>query len=117
MIIGLYPTMVCVSYIFSKKISLKCQTPTAGSPTQSHASLPYTVSKPISACCEVTHRLVWTFATAPFEMHLSGPCLIQTLIAVKGVISAKMVKIIKFLFFAQKVSSGMGALRPKFLGG
>ena len=25
-----------------------------------------------------------------------------------------MVKIIKFLFFAQKVSSGMGALRPKF---
>ena len=38
-------------------------------------------------------------------------------IRVKGVISAKMVKIIKFLFFAQKVSSGMGALRPKFLGG
>ena len=37
--------------------------------------------------------------------------------SVKGVISAKMVKIIKFLFFAQKVSSGMGALRPKFLGG
>ena len=35
----------------------------------------------------------------------------------KGVISAKMVKIIKFLFFAQKVSSGMRALRPKFLGG
>ena len=35
----------------------------------------------------------------------------------RGVISAKMVKIIKFLFFAQKVSSGMGALRPKFLGG
>ena len=35
----------------------------------------------------------------------------------KGVISAKMVKIIKFLFIAQKVSSGMGALRPKFLGG
>ena len=34
----------------------------------------------------------------------------------KGVISAKMVKIIKFLFFAQKVSSGIGALRPKFLG-
>ena len=31
--------------------------------------------------------------------------------------SVKMVKIIKFLFFAQKVSSGMGALRPKFLGG
>ena len=40
------------------------------------------------------------------------------LIAVfKRVISAKMIKIIKFLFFAQKVSSGMGALRPKFLGG
>ena len=36
---------------------------------------------------------------------------------VKGVISAKIVKVIKFLFFAQKVSSGMGALRPKFLGG
>ena len=35
----------------------------------------------------------------------------------KEVISAKMVKIIKFLFFAQKVSSGMGALCPKFLGG
>ena len=28
----------------------------------------------------------------------------------------KMVKIIKFLFFVQKVSSGMGALRPKLLG-
>ena len=39
------------------------------------------------------------------------------LVIFKGVISAKMVKIIKFLFFAQKVSSGMGALRPKFLGG
>ena len=37
--------------------------------------------------------------------------------AIKGVISAKMVKIIKFLFSAQKVFSGMGALRPKFLGG
>ena len=36
---------------------------------------------------------------------------------IKGVISAKMVKIIKFLFFAQKVSSGMGAMRPKFLEG
>ena len=35
----------------------------------------------------------------------------------KGVVWAKMVKIVKFLFFAQKVSSGMGALRPKFLGG
>ena len=35
----------------------------------------------------------------------------------KGVISAKIVKIIKFQFFAQKVSSGMGALRLKFLGG
>ena len=37
---------------------------------------------------------------------------------VKGVISAKMVKIIKFLFFAQKVSSGMGAPRtpPKMRG-
>ena len=28
-----------------------------------------------------------------------------------------MVKIIDFLFFAQKVSSGMGSLRPKFLEG
>ena len=27
-----------------------------------------------------------------------------------------MFKIINFLFFAQKVSSGMGALHPKFLG-
>ena len=36
---------------------------------------------------------------------------------IKGVRLGKMVKIIKFLFFAQKVSSGMGALRPKFLGG
>ena len=35
----------------------------------------------------------------------------------KGIVQAKMVKIIKFLFFAQKVSSGMGALRPNFLGG
>ena len=39
------------------------------------------------------------------------------IVHVKGVISAKMVKIVKFLFFAQKVSSGMEALRPKFLGG
>ena len=38
-------------------------------------------------------------------------------ISVKGIVQAKMVKIIKFQFFAQKVSSGMGALRPKFLGG
>ena len=37
--------------------------------------------------------------------------------AFKGIVQAKMVKMIKFLFFAQKVSSGMGALRPKFLGG
>ena len=37
--------------------------------------------------------------------------------AIKGIVQAKMVKIIKFLFFAQKVFSGMGALRPKFLGG
>ena len=29
----------------------------------------------------------------------------------------KMVKIIKFLFFAQKVSSGMGVLRPKIFRG
>ena len=36
---------------------------------------------------------------------------------IKGVVWAKMVKIIKFLFFAQKVSSGIRALRPKFLGG
>ena len=36
---------------------------------------------------------------------------------IKGVIWAKMVKIIKFLFLAQKVSSGMGASHPKFLGG
>ena len=35
----------------------------------------------------------------------------------EGIVQAKMVKIVKFLFFAQKVSSGMGALRPKFLGG
>ena len=35
----------------------------------------------------------------------------------KGIRLDKMVKIIKFLFFARKVSSGMGALRPKFLGG
>ena len=34
----------------------------------------------------------------------------------KGVVWSKMVKIIKFLFFAQKVSSGMGASHPKFLG-
>ena len=33
------------------------------------------------------------------------------------VVWAKMVKMIKFLFFAQKVSSGMGASHPKFLGG
>ena len=32
----------------------------------------------------------------------------------KGVAQARMVKIINFLFFAQKVSSDSGALRPKF---
>ena len=37
--------------------------------------------------------------------------------SLKGVVWAKMVKIIKFLFFAQKLSSGMGASHPKFLGG
>ena len=36
---------------------------------------------------------------------------------IKGVVWVKMVKIIKFLFFAQKVSSGMEASHPKFLGG
>ena len=45
----------------------------------------------------------------------SNFCVIKILF--KGIVQAKMVKIIKFLFFAQKVSSGMGALRPKFLGG
>ena len=35
----------------------------------------------------------------------------------KGIVQAKMVKIIKFLFFDEKVSSGMGALRPKILWG
>ena len=44
----------------------------------------------------------------------------KTLLAtwgLKGIRLGKMVKMTKFLFFAQKVSSGMGALRPKFLGG
>ena len=36
---------------------------------------------------------------------------------IKGVAWAKMVKIIKFLFFVQRLSSGMGASHPKFLGG
>ena len=35
----------------------------------------------------------------------------------KGVISAKMVKIIKFLFFAQKVSSGMGGIASQIFRG
>ena len=35
----------------------------------------------------------------------------------KAVVQAKMVKTINFLFFAQNVSSGSGALRPKFFGG
>ena len=46
------------------------------------------------------------------ELTLSLPSF-----ELKGIVQEKMVKIIKFLFFAQKVSSGMGALRPKFLGG
>ena len=37
-------------------------------------------------------------------------------LVIKGVVWAKMVKMIKFMFFAQKVSSGMGASHPKFLG-
>ena len=41
----------------------------------------------------------------------------DSIVSIKGVVWAKMVKIIKFLFFAQKVSSGMGASHPKFLGG
>ena len=37
---------------------------------------------------------------------------------IKGVVWAKMVKMIKFMFFAKKkVSSGMGASHPKFLRG
>ena len=35
----------------------------------------------------------------------------------KTFFSANIVKMIKFSFFAQKVSSGMGALRPNCLGG
>ena len=35
--------------------------------------------------------------------------------ALKGIVQAKMVKMIKYLFFAQEVSSGMGALRQKIL--
>ena len=35
----------------------------------------------------------------------------------RGLYWAKMVKIIKFMFFVQKVSSGMGASHPKFLEG
>ena len=42
---------------------------------------------------------------------------IQLQHSIKGIRLGKMIKIIKFLFFAQKVPSGMGALRPKFLGG
>ena len=46
------------------------------------------------------------------------PSIIREIdIPIKGIVQAKMVKIIQFLLFAQKVSSGMGALRPKFLGG
>ena len=51
------------------------------------------------------------------ESDINSFYLCEKDFVLKGVISAKMVKMIKFLFFAQKVSSGMGALRPKFLGG
>ena len=33
-----------------------------------------------------------------------------------GVFSSKIVKMFNVLFYAQKVSSGMGLLHPKFLG-
>ena len=49
--------------------------------------------------------------------HVKLGLFIYVIKTFKGVVWAKMAKIIKFLFFAQKVSSGMGALRPKFLGG
>ena len=39
------------------------------------------------------------------------------MISLKGVVWAKMVKIVKFLFFAQKVSSCMGASHPKISRG
>ena len=35
----------------------------------------------------------------------------------RGSSQRKWLKLSNFCFFAQKVSSGMGALRPKFLGG
>ena len=59
----------------------------------------------------------WFLPDFSFKGGSALDCRALWIIHFKGVISAKMVKIIKFLFFAQKVSSGMGALRPKFLGG
>ena len=56
-------------------------------------------------------------STQSFILEINSAERSFSTVKLKGVISAKMVKIIKFLFFAQKVSSGMGALRPKFLGG
>ena len=51
------------------------------------------------------------------DAHVEVYHAITALHSFKGIRLGKIVKMIKFLFFAQKVSSGMGALRPKFLGG
>ena len=81
------------------------------------------------------HSLVWTERTTVSELqegiqawldiaqnmrsHVIAPDFSNNEVPIyfKGVVWAKMVKIIKFMFFAQKVSSGMGASHPKFLGG
>ena len=65
-------------------------------------------------------RQIWTPATIGFGAMLRKSLMLVPNISVaslKGVVQAKMVKIINFLFFAKQVSSCSGALRPKFLGG
>ena len=52
---------------------------------------------------QLTLLLSYMYETKAPKMHLNG------------VVQTKMVKMINFLFFVQKVSSGSGALCPKFL--
>ena len=60
--------------------------------------------------------MVFLYFLMRILLYVMG-ALFKTSTFFTGIRLGKMVKIIKFLFFAQKVSSGMGALRPRFLGG
>ena len=75
----------------------------------------------ISHCC--SYCIIAHLFSFPITLKFLLYCRVivsffYSSITLKGVVKAKMVKIIYFLLiFALKVSSGSGAFRPKFLGG